>query len=475
MVSLPEEEQRRVVADCFARTGLTVEQLWLRYFALGGGVTELELDAFLQGLMTLPRIQRDMVAHAVNERLEEVTGLRQAPYSQKADGPSRSRGPLAALVDLLAGAHRVAPERLPAVIATASRALDLDVTVYLADYEQRSLLPLDGDGVPVRVPLDIESSAAGRAYQQAGSVLTEEPEGSRLWNILLDGEERMGVLEIAAGDEADLRDPALRDQCRWLASLAGHLIAAAMRYGDALDTVRRRHPRGPTAELLWQNLPPLTAATGSIVVAGGLEPAYDVRGATFDYAISESTAWLAIFDAGRDTESAGLVVSAVLAAYRSARRDGLDLSGQEAAVDKVLSTQFGGDHTVRGTLAELDLADGVLRYLEAGLEAPLVVGEDHEQGSLDGGRRQPFGAGPAARIATARLRPGDLLVLHTEGVSKARTTEGGRFSLAECLDDNAGQLPPETTRRVLRAVKSHCHNTFTDDAGLLVARWRGRA
>ncbi|MFI7122925.1 SpoIIE family protein phosphatase [Amycolatopsis sp. NPDC049868] len=470
--SIQAEEQRRIIAACFARTGLTVEQLWLRYFALGGDVSDVELEAFLQGLLPLPRIQRDMVAHAVNERLDEISGVRRAPYSRDTSEDIRPRGPLAALVGLLDGAHRVAPERLPEVIAAAGRALDLRIAVYLADYDQHRLIPFP-DQPPGRVPLAIESSTAGRAYRHAGTMLAEDPAGPRLWTTLLDGDERMGVLEVEAGAETDLNDPALRTQCHWLASLSGHLIAAAMRYGDGLDMTRRRRRRGPTAELLWQHLPPLTAATRDVVVAGGVEPAYDVRGVTFDYALSETTAWLAIFDAGRDTESAGLMVAAALAAYRSARREGKGLHGQESAVDKALSAQFGAGAKVRGTLAEVDLARGDLRHLEAGGEAPLVLGSGPGPTTVDSTRRSPFGAGTPGRVSAARLRPGDLLVLHTEGLAEARSADGARFSFGGCLDANAKHVPPEVARRVLQAAKSHCHNKFAGDAGLLLAHWPG--
>ncbi|UUV30374.1 serine/threonine-protein phosphatase [Amycolatopsis roodepoortensis] len=473
MSTLQAAEQRRVIAECFARTGLTLEQLWLRYFALGGDVSEADLAAYLRGVLPLPSIQRDMVAHAVNERLDELSGTRRAPYSRDVGDGSRPRGLLAALVGLLDGAQRVSPERLPAIVAAAGRALDLELTVYLADYEQRQLHPLPTKFAPARAPLPIGAGTAGRAYRHAGTVLSEEPGGPRLWTPLLDGDERMGVLEIGAVQGADLHDPALRTQCQWLASLSGHLIAAAMRYGDGLDTTRRRRWRGPTAELLWQNLPPLTAATGDFVVAGGVEPAYDVRGVSFDYALSETTAWLAIFDAGRDTGPAGLAVSTALAAYRSARREGQDLRGQESAVDKALSAQFPDGTTVRGTLTEVDLTRGTLRHLEAGGEPPLVFGTGHGPATVDSARRPPFGDGGPGHITTAHLRPGELLVLHTEGLTGARTADRERFALADSLAAGAGHVPPEIVRRVLDAAKSHHGSDFTGDAGLLIAYWPG--
>jgi len=61
---------------------LSVPELWLRYFALGGVASELEVDAYLNGAITLPAFQHDMLAHAINERLDEITPP-SAPYSEE--------------------------------------------------------------------------------------------------------------------------------------------------------------------------------------------------------------------------------------------------------------------------------------------------------------------------------------------------------------------------------------------------------
>ena len=45
---------------------LTVAELWLRYFALGGGASELEVDAYLNGAMALPALQQELLAQAIN-------------------------------------------------------------------------------------------------------------------------------------------------------------------------------------------------------------------------------------------------------------------------------------------------------------------------------------------------------------------------------------------------------------------------
>jgi hypothetical protein len=67
--------------DAYEASKLTVTELWVRYFALGGDASELEVDAYLNGAIALPAIQHDMLAHAINERLDEIAPP-SAPYSK---------------------------------------------------------------------------------------------------------------------------------------------------------------------------------------------------------------------------------------------------------------------------------------------------------------------------------------------------------------------------------------------------------
>lgn len=78
--SQPFDEHRRALAEAFGGSRLTVEELWLRYFALGGDAGKVEIEAYLSGLMPLPSLQHNILAHAVNERLDELGPPRRAPY-----------------------------------------------------------------------------------------------------------------------------------------------------------------------------------------------------------------------------------------------------------------------------------------------------------------------------------------------------------------------------------------------------------
>jgi hypothetical protein len=48
---------------------LTIEELWLLYFAYTGVADPLDVDAYLNGLLELPAGEHDILAYAVEERL----------------------------------------------------------------------------------------------------------------------------------------------------------------------------------------------------------------------------------------------------------------------------------------------------------------------------------------------------------------------------------------------------------------------
>lgn len=54
------------------RAQLSVDELWIYYFSLTGDAGPLEVEAYLNGLMPLDPYQHDVLACAINERLEEL-------------------------------------------------------------------------------------------------------------------------------------------------------------------------------------------------------------------------------------------------------------------------------------------------------------------------------------------------------------------------------------------------------------------
>jgi hypothetical protein len=69
------------VLDAYCQdAGLSLGELWLRYFELGGMSAGFELEAFLKGLQVPSVYDHDVIALAINERLVELGGRATVPY-----------------------------------------------------------------------------------------------------------------------------------------------------------------------------------------------------------------------------------------------------------------------------------------------------------------------------------------------------------------------------------------------------------
>ena len=60
--------------------GLTISALWVRYFALGGMSTPLELEAVLFGALIPRADDRNLIVLALNERFAELDLGHPLPY-----------------------------------------------------------------------------------------------------------------------------------------------------------------------------------------------------------------------------------------------------------------------------------------------------------------------------------------------------------------------------------------------------------
>jgi hypothetical protein len=73
-------EQARLVRLAIVRAHLELEDVWLHFFSLGGDVGAMEVEAYLHHAFVLPRLQRDLLAHAVNELIDHRPSMK-APYA----------------------------------------------------------------------------------------------------------------------------------------------------------------------------------------------------------------------------------------------------------------------------------------------------------------------------------------------------------------------------------------------------------
>jgi hypothetical protein len=381
---------------------------------------------------------------------------------------------------LLEAGHRFAPDDVAPAVARHLAILGMtDAGVYLVDLDQRLLVPLGpGETTPPEA-LKIDGTLAGQAFRTEQIMREPRADGSgtRMWAPLIDGADRVGVLVATVPEEDDLT----ADRLLHMASITAALVVSKSTYGDNLVLTRRLRDMDLAAEMRWSMLPPLTFNNDRVAVAGMLEPAYEIAGDAFDYAVNGDITHVAIIDAMGHGLEASRMANLAVGSYRHSRRRGLDLESTFAAMDAVVATQFGPERFVTGQLVRLDLANGRLIWVNAGHPRPLLWRDAAPVDDLHCETSLPLGLGYVpSEAAQVTLEPGDSVLFLTDGVIEARSPEGeffGRARLARLWHEVAtdGELPSEILRRLCHALVDHQQGRLQDDATLLLVVWKGPA
>src|SRR3954467_635918 len=171
-----------------------------------------------------------------------------------------------------------------------------EVSFLIADFSGRALVRLghagsvdatraQGRETAERVPL--EGSPHGRALATQTVRVDVGPDGTDVLAPVTNRGEAIGVLELSLGeapDEQTLADVALA------AHALAYVVIANRRFTDLFEWGQRSVPLSLAAEIQHRLLPgAYTCEAGQFTVAGWLEPAGDVGGDTFDYAVDRDT------------------------------------------------------------------------------------------------------------------------------------------------------------------------------------------
>jgi hypothetical protein len=409
------------------------------------------------------------------------------------------------VISLLNRSHLLEPGMVSGAIAEAAEPLGIRaVRIYLSDLQQRSLRLLPGGSGGGPEALEIGSTVAGRAYR---SIRIQHSEGSagtfqRLWIPLIDGTERLGVMELEVTDVTRLA----LDAYRAIASMAGLMIVSKSGYSDTYAQTRRTQAMSLQAEMVWAYLPPRTFATDRVLVAATLEPAYAVGGDAFDYSLLGDSMHVAIFDATGHDLAAGLMASVAMASSRSTRRSGGSLADIATLADHAIATQFGGYRFVTAVLCHLDVVTGLFTWLPCGHPPPLLIRRNRTVRELVRSQRLPLGLSEIDRIHQERVRAraaaddagggqgeagtdddrapvhslrleaGDRILLYTDGITEGRAADGMPFGVERLSDfvirhSDDGTPAPEMIRGLHHAISDHQHGTLIDDATIVMVEW----
>jgi serine phosphatase RsbU (regulator of sigma subunit) len=306
-------------------------------------------------------------------------------------------------------------------------------------------------------------------------VIAARDEGVRVWVPLVERGERTGVVALTL----PVVDETVLEECVRLGQFAGLLVRGFARTTDLMHLRRRRRSMTLAAGMQWDLLPPLTVRGAQALVCGRLEPAYEIAGDAFDYAINGRQLDAGIFDGMGHGVEATMMTTLAIGAYRHARRGGDDPLAARAAVDGAVAAHYEGEAFVTGVLSRLELDTGVLQWINAGHPAPLllrnrrVIRELHSPPSL------PLGLGGAYEHVTIEpLEPGDNVLFFTDGMVEGRSHAGQEFGvdrLASVWEQQSasGQPPDEVLRRLVEAVIEFNAGKLRDDATMIELCWYG--
>jgi serine phosphatase RsbU (regulator of sigma subunit) len=399
------------------------------------------------------------------------------------DGPLCSV-PFVSSIDFgeaLRSARGANPASMPEILAKAGAGFGAtDLVVYLVDFGQTVLeaMPDRSAHAEVSVTEALATTMAGRAFTDQHVVTADRDNGVRVWVPIVEGSDHTGVVAFTL----PAVNARLLQTCEELGILAGYLIAAHARCTDLYNLYRRRRSMSLAASMQWDLLPPLVLKAGGVVVAGLVEPAYDIGGDCFDYAVNGPVLDFAVIDAMGHGLGAARIASLAMGCYRHDRREGQSLTAMHDNLGSTIAAQYDDSSFATGLLARIELDTGSFTWTNAGHTLPLLIRHGQVIGELSCQPTPPWGVtGPSPTVATEYLEPGDCLLLYTDGVTEARTSAGDFFGVERLIDltnRHASDLlkPEAILRQLIASVREHHgFEDLADDATVVVVRWDGSA
>jgi sigma-B regulation protein RsbU (phosphoserine phosphatase) len=260
------------------------------------------------------------------------------------------------------------------------------------------------------------------------------------------------------------------DNEQLLATVRAQVMAARSR--KAATKLHERELAGAReiqAALLPRHLPVLPG----FGIAAAWQPAAGVGGDYYDvFEVRPGHVALCIADVAGKGMAAALLMSNLQAAVRGLAAEGWapgELCGQ---LRRVMSMRLTDEKFVSLVYLVLDTASGRLAYANAGHNAPIHVRADGRHARLECGG-PVIASVSAARYAEdqVELRPGDRLVLFTDGLTELPDAQGAEFGEPQLVElvKNHRQLDAATLKdTLLDAAHAYGGGSFVDDTTLLV-------
>jgi serine phosphatase RsbU (regulator of sigma subunit) len=353
-----------------------------------------------------------------------------------------------------------------------------EVSFLIADFSGHALIRLghsgdrsatrtQGEETAVRVP--VIGSSPGRALASQSVVLEPDVNGTRVFAPVTNRGEAIGVLELLLVEAPD--DQVLAEVA-FAAHALAYVVIANRRFTDLFEWGQRSVPLSLAAEIQHRLLPgAYTCEAGQFTIAGWLEPAGDVGGDTFDFALERGMLHFSLTDAMGHEVGAALLATVMIGGLRNARRAGVGLAEQTRLASEGLAANAPAGGFVTGQVGRIDLRTGTATIVNAGHPLPLRV-RDGRVEPVELHVDPPFGTvrGHAYCVQRLPLEPGDRLLFFTDGMLERNTTS---VDVEAMVATGAGMHPREAVQHLTQAIYAAACGKLIDDATAVCLDWHG--
>ncbi len=207
-------------------------------------------------------------------------------------------------------------------------------------------------------------------------------------------------------------------------------------------------------------------------MASAWQPARAVGGDYFDVIkLGEDRLAICIADVSGKGVPAALLMANVQASLRASVRDMESPARVCSIINGMLCESIAADRFVTFFCGVLDAATRSFRYCNAGHPYPILISSGAARTLDQGGAVLGVLRGWAYQDANVELRPGDRLILFTDGITEAENSQGQEFGMervAAFAKANAARPATKMNQELLAQVTEFCGAQFQDDATLLV-------
>ena len=384
------------------------------------------------------------------------------------------------LVTLLAAVEDAPPFSAADVLGErlASELDAREVSFLIADFSGHALIRLghvgssaatrtQGDETAERVPL-IDSSP-GRALASQSLVVEPDADGARVFAPVTNRGEAIGVMELLLREPPDEQ---MLAEVAFAAHALAYVIIANRRFTDLFEWGQRSVPLSLAAEIQHRLLPgAYTCEAGQFTIAGWLEPAGNVGGDTFDFALERGMLHFSLTDAMGHEVNAALLATLMIGGLRNARRAGVGLAEQVRMASDGLADNAPKGGFVTGQVGRIDLRTRTATIVNAGHPLPLRLRDGHVE-RVELLADPPFGAlrGHEYRVQHLPLEPGDRLLLFTDGMLERNTTS---VDVEAMVAGGAEMHPREAVQHLTQAIFEATGGVLIDDATAMCLDWHG--